>query len=202
MNGGVPMPRRGRFTAEDVLALRQDGRRPELIAGRLVISPAPVPGHRTVAARLARILDDAAPAGYGAAQHVTVAVGAELLMPAVTVARTTGLADLDPLLEPADVLAVAEIISPGKSEFEVDWKPALYAKAGLATYVQIEPLGLGRPLIEVFRLDADGRYRSIAQAAAGSRLKLSDPLPVAFDPAVLTAPGVSRTPGRTRSLSP
>ena len=200
MDGEVPMPRRGRYTVEDVLALRGDDRRHELIAGRLVISPAPVPGHRTVAARLARILDDAAPDGHGAAQNVTLAIGAELLMPAVTVARAGGLAEPDPLLDPADVLAVAEIIGPGKSEFELDWKPALYARAGLATYLQIEPLGLGRPLVEVFRLGDDGRYRSLAQAGAGSRLKLTDPFSIAFDPAVLTAPGVSRTPGRALRL--
>src|SRR6266700_207511 len=103
MDVGVPMPRRGRYTIEDVRSLRRDDQRHELIAGRLVISPAPVPGHRTVAARLARILDDAAPDGYGAAQHVTLAIGGELLIPAVTVARTEGLAEPDPLLEPADV---------------------------------------------------------------------------------------------------
>jgi len=195
MDGGVPMPRRGRYTIEDVRSLRRGDQRHELIAGRLVISPAPVPGHRTVAARLARILDDAAPDGYGAAQHVTLAIGGELLIPAVTVARTTGLAEADPLLEPADVTAVAELVGPGRSEFELCWKPALYARAGVPTYLQIEPLGLGRPLVEVFRL-VDGRYTSTGQAGAGARLKLAEPFPVSFDPAVLTAPGVSRTPGR------
>lgn len=201
MSVGVPLPRRGRYTVEDVRALPRTDQLHELIAGRLVISPAPVPGHRTMGARLARILDDAAPDGVGAAQHVTLAAGAELLIPDVTVAATCALAETDPLVEPAEVLAVAEIISPGRSEFELDFRPALYARAGIPVYLQIEPLGLGRPLIEVFRLADDG-YVSYAEAASGSRLKLEHPFPVSFDPAVLTAPGVSRTPGRSLRLSP
>jgi hypothetical protein len=201
MSVGVPLPRRGRFTVEDVRALPRTDQLHELIAGRLIISPAPVPGHRTVGARLARILDDVAPDGVGAAQQVTLATGTELLVPNVTVAVTGALTETDPLVQPADVLAVAEIISPGRSEFELDFRPALYARAGIPVYLQIEPLGLGRPLIEAFGL-TDGVYVSCAEAAAGSRLKLERPFPVSFDPAVLTAPGVSRTPGRNLRLSP
>jgi Uma2 family endonuclease len=194
-DAGVPLPRRGRYTVEDVRALPRTDQLHELIAGRLVISPAPVPGHRTVGARLARILDDAAPDGVGAAQHVTLAVGTELLIPDVTVAATTALAEQDPLVEPEDVLAIAEIVNPGRSEFDLEFRPALYARAGIMTYFQIEPLGLGRPLIEVFRL-VEGEYLSYADAGAGSRLRIAEPFPISFDPAVLTAPGVSRTPGR------
>lgn len=200
MSVGVPLPRRGRFTVEDVRALPRTDQLHELIAGRLVISPAPVPGHRTVGARLARMLDDAAPDGVGAAQQVTLAAGAELLVPNVTVAATGALTETDPLVQPADVLAVAEIISPGRSEFELDLRPAIYARAGIPVYLQIEPLGLGRPLIAAFRL-TDGAYVSFTHAAAGSRLRLREPFPVSFDPAVLTAPGVSRTPGRGLRLS-
>jgi hypothetical protein len=52
-------------------------------------------------------------------------------------------------------------------------------------------------LVEAFRLDGDS-YVKIGEAVSGQRLKLERPFPIKFDPGVLTAPGVSRTPGRIR----
>jgi Uma2 family endonuclease len=191
----VPRPRRGRYSAEDVLALPPAEERHELIAGRLVISPPSVPGHRTIARRLVQLFDDAAPEGTGASCDVVLAMGADLIVPCLAVAGAA-LAE-GPVVDPSAVLVVAEILGPGKAEFDLRWKPGLYAAAGIRTYLKVEPLGIGRPLVEAFRLDGD-TYAKVGEAVSGQRLRLDTPFPVTFDPAVLTAPGVSRTPGRIR----
>jgi Uma2 family endonuclease len=190
----VPKPSRGRYTAEDVLALPPANERHELIAGRLVISPSPVSGHLTIARRLVQLFGDAAPEGTGASCDVSVALGADLLAPSLVVASSAALAE-GSVVDPTEVSAIAEILGPGNAEFDLLWKPGLYARAGIGTYLQVEPLGLGRPLVEAFRLEGD-TYVKIGEAVTGQRLKLDTPFPVTFNPAVLTAPGVSRTPGR------
>jgi Uma2 family endonuclease len=192
----VPRPRRGRYSAEDVLALPAAEERHELIAGRLVISPPSVPGHHTVAHRLVQLFGDAAPEGTGASCEVNLAMGADLIVPCLVVASSDALAE-GPVVDPSAVSVVAEILGPGKAEFDLLWKPGLYAGAGIRTYLKVEPLGFGRPLVEAFRLEGD-TYVKIGEAVSGQRLKLDTPFPVNFDPAVLTAPGVSRTPGRIR----
>ena len=45
-----------RYTVADVLAFPEDGRRYELIRGELVVSPAPMPRHQELIARLAVLL--------------------------------------------------------------------------------------------------------------------------------------------------
>ncbi|MCW2886059.1 MAG: hypothetical protein QOE54_4716 [Streptosporangiaceae bacterium] len=192
----IPRPRRGRYSVEDLLALPPGNEVHELIAGRLVVSPPPVPGHRIIAGRLVQLFGAAAPEGTGASCDVALAVGADLLVPCLVVATDAVLAE-GPVVDPSQVSAVAEIVGPGKAEFDLLWKPGLYAGAGIGTYLRVEPLGLGRPLVEAFRLDGD-TYVKTGEAVSGQRLRLDTPFPIKFDPGVLTAPGVSRTPGRAR----
>ncbi|MGI8336305.1 Uma2 family endonuclease [Actinomadura scrupuli] len=196
MMPAVPRPRRGRYSAEDLLALPPGNEVHELIAGRLIVSPPPVPGHRTIAGRLAQLFGAAAPEGAAASCDVTLTAGADLLVPCMVVAAAAALAE-GPAVDPSHVSLVAEILGPGKAQFDLLWKPGLYAAAGIGTYLQVEPLGLGRPLVEAFRLDGDG-YVKVGEAVSGQRLRLDTPFPIKFDPGVLTAPGVSRTPGRAR----
>jgi hypothetical protein len=192
----VPRPRRGRYCAEDLLALPPGNELHELIAGRLVVSPPPVPGHRTISRRLVQLFDAAAPEGTGASCDVMLAIGADLLAPCLVVGARAALAE-GPAVDPARVSVVAEILGPGKAEFDLLWKPGLYAAAGIGTYLTVEPLGIGRPLVEAYALDG-GTYVKTGEAVSGRRLRLDTPFPIKFDPAVLTAPGVSRTPGRAR----
>lgn len=49
------------LTLSDLEAMPHDGRRYELVGGAIVITPAPVPGHQLVSARLQRLLEQAVP---------------------------------------------------------------------------------------------------------------------------------------------
>lgn len=171
----------GPWTIDEVLELPDNGMRYELIDGRLVTSPVPPKPHQMAAKLLERLLDDAAPQKLEANRDVNLRIRAELLIPDVMVATSDSLRGREPTMDPADVVLVAEILSPGNTEFDRLWKPRRYAEGGIPTYLEVE---LDEPRVIAFQLRGTG-YVRVAEARAGEILVLTEPYDIRFDPAEL-----------------
>lgn len=85
--------------------------------------------------------------------------------------------------DPAQVLLVAEVLSP--SNRGDDWlnKNHLYAGSGIPWYLLVEFDDQNRPMLVLQRLEA-GSYAKVARAECGQSLRLPEPLGE-IDPAVL-----------------
>src|SRR5215831_20727526 len=94
-------PATGRpFTVADLDRIPDDGRRYELVAGVLVVSPRPTPAHQVVAFTLASLLDKACPAEWQVVPE-----------PAVMVSRDTEFAP-DIVVVSRDQLSGSKITRP------------------------------------------------------------------------------------------
>ncbi|MGH3376743.1 MAG: Uma2 family endonuclease [Actinoallomurus sp.] len=181
----------GRWTVDEVLALPEDGMRRELVEGRLVESPVPAKPHQMAGKRLEKLLDDFAPLELEAAREINLRFEADLLIPDVMVAATEVLAGPGHFVEPADVVIVVEILSPGNSKFERAWKPRRYAEAGIPFYVEVDLVDGPRVTFHELR---GSDYVKISYASAGGRLHVERPFEVSFDPGDLV--GVRRSAGQ------
>jgi Uma2 family endonuclease len=173
--------REGPFTVAERDALPEDGYRHELLDGVLVMSPAPSRRHQDVAARVWRLLSDAAPreckvmiAPFG------VRLGPRTnLEPDVLVARR---ADVGPeRLETAPLLAV-EVASPSTRTFDLGPKKELLAAAGCPSYWTIEPEK--GPELTAWEL-VEGEYVVRARVAGTESWTAEDPFPVTVVPVEL-----------------
>lgn len=114
----------------------------------------------------------------------------QLLIPDLTIAdsgcpNTDGL-----LLNPVDVLLVAEIVSKGSTKKDRILKPELYAEAGIPYYWRIELENFrGRqhplPVILVYELCGIAEYKITQVCGAGSTLRVKEPFPIELDPGSL-----------------
>ncbi|WP_433444144.1 Uma2 family endonuclease [Nonomuraea sp. CA-141351] len=177
------------YTVEDWLKLPESGERIELIDGSFVVSPVPRPLHAVCAGGLRAVLTAAAKAAKSdlvVLETVGVRVGEDSLIPDVAVVPRD-LAMANPAVIPAsEVVAVAEVVSPGPSNRRRDYeiKPPKYAKAGIEVFIRVEIEGTDVPHVEVLELGPEG-YETVGQAKAGEVLTLTKPFPVSFDPAEL-----------------
>lgn len=164
------------WTVADVYALPDDGMRHELLDGTLLVSPTPSVSHQLAARRLVEALLRSAPPDIEVLEAVGVVVPAGLLVPDVVVARAAAVHHGGRELAAADVLAVAEIVSPSSRTKDRRWKPEAYAEAGIVAYLRVE---LGRsPQLRAFRLDSAGTYRQAAAASGTEPTPLPLPFPV------------------------
>ncbi|MEO3868028.1 Uma2 family endonuclease [Nonomuraea sp. B12E4] len=181
-----PLGRPTGYTVDDWLKLPQTGERIELIDGSFVVHGVPAPNHAICAKRLVRLLDDAMPDHLEVAEAVGVVVGEDGLIPDVVVADADAMFSGIQAVSFPEVVAVAEVVSPGignkKRDYEI--KPPKYAAAGIPVFIRVELEGQGAPRVEVFHL-VSGRYELATAAGAGETLHLSRPFPVSFDPALL-----------------
>lgn len=144
------------WTAEDVSRLPEDLHY-ELLDGRLVVPPAPMPIHQTISLRLISALSTNAP------DDVVITFDQSVLVdnhseprPDVVITRIEG-ANRTPVFA-ADVLLVAEVVSRSSKSADRDEKLRLYARGRIPSYWIIDPLG-AKVLLTQFVLDADGTYR-------------------------------------------
>lgn len=130
------------FTYGDLARMPNDGKRYELRAGELVVSPAPATKHQRVVARIGALLFRAEEAGFGqlfyaptdvvfsrytVTQPDLLFVGRERLQ-LITSASIQGAPDL-----------TVEILSPGSREDDLGWKKTLYAREGVPYYWVVDP---------------------------------------------------------------
>lgn len=177
------------------MALPKDGHRYELLDGSLVVNPPPTPHHQGISFRVHYLLDRAAveasaPVAIREAVGIAMPEG-NLLIPDLVVVKADAINLGKPLLEPADVLMVAGIVSPGSRRRDRTVKPYMYAEAGIPLYWRIETdkftdLSQTLPVVVVHELVGPAEYAARQVVGAGEILAVDDPFPVKFDPAELT----------------
>ncbi|WP_187414447.1 Uma2 family endonuclease [Nonomuraea sp. PA05] len=181
-----PLSRVSGYTVDDWLKLPESRERIELIDGSFQVSPAPMGLHALCAGGLRSILARALKPDLVAVETVNVMVGEDGLIPDVAVLPRQLVMSRMVVFPAAEVLAVAEIVSPGPSSRRRDYeiKPLKYAEAGIELFIRVELDGADAPQVEALRLGRQG-YEPVGRAAAGERLTLPDPVPASFDPADL-----------------
>lgn len=167
-----PFAHDGPWSEADWLGLPESSR-VELVDGALVVSPNPTNRHQRLNGRLFALLDAAAPTGWEVLIEPNVRLGTDRdVIPDTAILSR---ADMDTLInDAADVMLVAEIVSPGHAAYERLLKPRLYAQAGIRWYLRVEPTALTAHLHEL----RDGEY---VEVAAGATLDLDEPFGVRVD---------------------
>jgi Uma2 family endonuclease len=169
------------FTVDDLEAMPDDGRRYELIDGMLLVSPAPVPKHQKVVAKLVARLDAKCPDSMHVLPgplSVRPSRSTEL-QPDVLVARDEDVTDK---LLPVAPLLTVEVLSPSSVINDLNNKKAAYERLGVPSYWVIDPQ---QPSLTVFELGADGRYRQAAEVKGDDAFEAARPFPVRMVPTEL-----------------
>lgn len=169
------------YTVEDLEGMPDDGRRYELIDGQLYVSPAPGYRHQEIVAELCGRLRAACPADLTALPApFTVQVSTKTeVQPDVLVARR---ADFTEKLLPVAPLLAVEVLSPSTGIRDLTIKKSAYERMGVVSYWVIDPQ---EPVLAVFELDAEGRYRQVAEVQGEKPFDASLPFPVRVVPAEL-----------------
>ncbi|MEE3918993.1 Uma2 family endonuclease [Micromonospora sp. BRA006-A] len=129
-------PGSGDVWTVDDLQDPEDGQDYEIFDGSLLVSPHADVRHGAIANRLRRLLDRQAPSGLLVGQDVGVSANrSSYFVPDVFVAREEALERGGPALTPADVLLVAEVVSPGNAGRDLVLKRHEYGVAGIANYL-------------------------------------------------------------------
>ncbi len=169
------------WTEEEYLELGETPDRVELLDGSLLVSPAPTYRHQNISRRLANVLE---PAADAAGLQVFEAVNVRLKrgripIPDLVLTQQT---DLDQVVGDAqEVQLICEITSPSNSGTDRVLKMHHYAEAGIPWYLLIEPNPIA---LTLFRLDGD-HYVIDAEARPGQPLRMTEPVVLSLDPAVL-----------------
>ena len=181
-------PAAGRpFTVAELDRMPDDGRRYELLDGVLIVSPRPATVHQFVAMRLASALDEACPEDLCVIPEPAVQLGPQTEFdPDLVVVRIDQVGGAKFAQPP---LLVVEVRSPGTALVDLNRKKAAYERFGVPSYWIVNP-DLAQPEVTVFEL-RDGRYTIETKATAP--FTVSQPFPVALDPARLTR-GLRRLP--------
>lgn len=169
------------LTIAQLDSLPDDRRRHELVAGVVVVTPAPAFRHQQVLARLYDLIRAGCPAHlrvYFAPLDNLLPDGSVVepdLMVLPRAATSTGrFPDQLPVL-------VAEILSPSTRRLDTEDKFALYAQAGIPHYWVGDPDG---PSIAVWQL-REGRYAAFAHVTGDQPLTVTEPFPITLTPAQL-----------------
>ncbi len=160
-----------------------DGRRYELIAGSIVVTPAPLTGHQRGSRRLQRLLEDAAPPHtevFNAPVDLRLPAG-HVLQPDLLVAPAPSIVRTHIELP---VLLVVEIVSLGSHVHDTITKRAVYAEAGIEHYWLVDTTR-SRPWFTALRL-VDGEFDTVIDT--GGEAATDAPLAVQFAVADLFRP--------------
>ena len=155
---------RGPWRFDELAGLPDDGRRYEVVDGRLVVTPPPTPWHQLVGSVLLRQLSAAAPAEWTPAYEWPLPMGTDGRVPDLVVLRTDALPRSGrDVVGPAAVGLVVEVVSPSSRKTDRFAKPGEYAEAGIPLFwrVETEP----HVLVVAHRLEHGG-YVEAAQLAA------------------------------------
>jgi Uma2 family endonuclease len=175
----------GPWSEEDLLALPDSVQRYELLEGTLLVNPPAGGPHQLVSWTLTGVLRAAATPDVVAVQELGVRLPDNtMFIPDILVAtRDAVLANGSGILDAGDVVLVVEIVSPGSRTTDRLTKPALYARAGIASFWRVE-LEDGGTAIFVYRLEHE-RYVEAGSARPGEHLVVTEPFPCSLDPGEL-----------------
>ncbi|MBB5152977.1 Uma2 family endonuclease [Saccharopolyspora phatthalungensis] len=176
------------MTADDLERLPDDGRRYELVDGRLDVSPAPVSVHSLVESRLSAYLGfEVAPDDCVVMQGAGINLNADRTHHRIPDVVVIEAADFEkPYLTRPPLLAI-EVVSPESILRDHHTKRREYAKFGINAYWIVTP-GDEKPAIVELRL-ADGEYREVQQVLGEDTFATEFPFPVKIVPQWLLASG-------------
>ena len=147
------------LTYEDLVRLPDDGKRHEIVAGRLLVNAAPVLRHQQICRRLLVALNrQVQEAGLGEVLHAPVDVqlsAHDVVEPDLLVV----LRDRERVLHESRVIGapslVVEILSPSTARNDRTLKKELYERSGVPEYWLVDPV---RDILESLVLEGE-RYR-------------------------------------------
>lgn len=158
-----------RLTVDDLAELPDDGKRYELFAGELVVSPAPTVSHQYTVLKIGVFLDSVARAGYGLAFVAPIDVYFDQYNAAQPDALFIQAARLDIVKDariegPPDL--VVEVLSPSTRNRDLRVKLQTYERFGVTYYWALDTLA---KTVQPYQLTAQG-YVAGPLLAAGDTL--------------------------------
>ncbi|WP_194899054.1 Uma2 family endonuclease [Catenulispora pinisilvae] len=168
------------FTAEDLDRIPDLPSHTQLIDGSLVFPSPQTYLHSTLADRLARQLQNQAPAEFYVFHRMTTTLAPrQRPEPDVIVADKHAVQSLDQTDVPVeDVLLVIEVVSRESEIRDRERKPQLYAAAGIPNFWRVEDDG-GHVDVYVHELGPDQVYR--LAGVHRDRLEVERPFPAVID---------------------
>jgi Uma2 family endonuclease len=172
------------WTFEDLLDLPEDGKRYELIDGRLLVSPQPAVPHYRVVNLLHELLVLRRPRHLFVGQNGGVLKRSRkdtYLVPDLLVTPMSALKGSLAVFDPKAALLVVEVLSPGSRKNDNVTKRHYYGWMGVPNYWIVDPIARN---LHVMALDGDdSTYRDVATVEAGEEWHTEDPFPITLDPA-------------------
>jgi Uma2 family endonuclease len=166
------------WTIDDLESLPDDGNRYEIFDGSLLVSPHADVSHGAVSIKLHRILTFQAPGDLFVGHDIGVSrKTTSYLVPDLFVVRANALEMRRAALDPADVLLVAEVLSPGNRGRDLVLKRHEYAAARIPLYWIVDP---GERAMRVFELDG-AAYREVETVRPDSAWSTTRPFPLTLD---------------------
>ncbi|MGP4016393.1 Uma2 family endonuclease [Saccharopolyspora sp. 5N708] len=176
------------MTVDDLERLPDDGRRYELVDGRLDVSPSPASIHSLAESRLHIQLGVAAPDECMVLQGAGINFNTARTHHRIPDLLVIKADDFDaPYLVKPPLLAV-EVVSPSSVFRDYHTKTHEYAKFGIQAYWIINPT-MDEVALAELRLDEDGEYREVQQVLGEDTFETNFPFPVKIVPRWLVRPG-------------
>ena len=158
-----------------------NGPRIEVYRGSVIVAPHAGIDHQSAERNLAYLLHRAARrAGLWAYPEINVLSAADLFIPDVSVVRTSGAGRS--AMDISEVVLLVEIMSKNRRKDVID-RPVEYAAAGVPWFMRVD-LRNRVPAILLQEL-ADGEYRPMVAAGAGTMFVMKEPFEFSIDPADL-----------------
>jgi len=174
------------WTIDDLDELPDNGNRYEIADGSLIVSPSSDIWHVDANDRLGDVLKRQAPsdlrvlwagAGIDIYRRITYYV------PDLLIAKAEAIRRGGKTLQPADVLLVAEVLSPSNRSKDLVLKRHDYAAAGIRHYWILDRVN--RTLIVLVLDEGEKTYREEAVVEPGKTWHTDRPFPIEVDPAEL-----------------
>lgn len=158
---GIAGPVQGAWTYEDYLAIPDDGRRYEILAGVLNVAPSPNIGHQRAQSRMNRVLSDFVEL-HGLGEVISAPFDVRLdnrtiVQPDLLFVSSESANKVrNNFFEGAPNLVI-EVASPGTATYDRDGKRHAYERAGVPEYWIVDPAAKS---VELFVLEG-GAYQLI-----------------------------------------
>jgi Uma2 family endonuclease len=168
-------------TSEQVVDVPRDGRRYEIVDGRLLVTGAQPPAHHAAVVALMILLKQACP------PDLLVAVSSLDFRPTRTISLRPDLpicrrTDAGPHLLTAPPLLTVEVLSPSTRTTDIVLKRTLYETHAVPSYWLLDPTNQELTVLE---LTTSG-YICRAVVQAEETFEATAPFPISFTPAALT----------------